>query len=316
MTFAIDRAGAAPASQTNPAQTEPSDPSGYARRLVADAQTAMGTDLAKVHASIADLAQRDPALARETHAAVAQQLNPVDAGRFLSGIFEKISNFVTGVVEGVRNAIQEARTEGTNGTPASSGVDLATTPATPSDAPQTIGFSRAAQATFDQQWNGSFPDGSAKEQGGTIVFDRTTGQIDVVNIGGLGSTAGSFTPDYAIADPAQTGLLGVFHTHPYDSGDTGISFSGADVAVMINESHPLIMAQSGDRQFVMMRTDQTPANVDYTQLNTDQNARISELVGEGQSFADAASQAASEIATEYNLAYYEGSNGQLARINP
>ena len=138
----------------------------------------------------------------------------------------------------------------------------------------------------------------------------------MLNVGGNGSTPGTFTPNYTNPDPSRYQLLGVFHTHPYDSGDTGISFSGADVAVMINEGHNLIMAQSGDRQFVMMRTDQTPANVDYTALNAAQNARISQLVGEGKSFADAASQASSELATKYHLAYYEGSNGNLTRINP
>ncbi|UVO49641.1 hypothetical protein M0208_03620 [Sphingomonas sp. SUN019] len=315
MSIAIDRAsGSSPLTQ--PTQTNTADPAGHASRLVAGAQTPLGTDLSKIHADIAELARHDPAFARDTHAAVAQQLDPVDAGNFLSGIFDKIGDFFGGLVGKVREAVQEARTEGTDGKPATSGVDLATTPATPADAPATINFSRSAQATFDQQWADSFPGGSAKEQGGTLVFDKTTGQIDVINIGGNGSTAGTFTPDYTIPDPSKTGLLGVFHTHPYDSGDTGISFSGADVAVMINEDHPLIMAQSGDRQFVMMQTEQTPANVDYTKLNNDQNARISELVGEGQSFADAASQAASEVATKYHLAYYEGSNGQLSRINP
>lgn len=314
MSIAIDRAGGS-SPLTQPAQTT-GDPAATASRLVSEARGPLGTDLAKIHAGIADIARRDPALARDTHTAVAQQLDPVDAGKFLSGIFDKIGDFLGGLLDKVREAAKEARTEGTDGKPATSGVDLATTPATPADAPATINFSRAAQGVFDQQWDGSFPGGNAKEQGGTLVFDKKTGEIDVINIGGNGSTAGTFTPDYSIPDPSKTGLLGVFHTHPYDSGDTGISFSGADVAVMINEDHPLIMAQSGDRQFVMMQTEQTPANVDYTQLNNDQNARISELVGEGKSFADAASQAASEVATKYHLAYYEGSNGQLSRINP
>lgn len=315
MTIAIDRAGG---TLIQPATTNTKDPASLAGNLVAEARGPLGTDLAKIHAGIAEIAQSDPALARDTHAQVADLLSPVDSGNFLSGIFDDIKDFFEGIFGGGGKTAEASGspTEAANGDPATSGIDLSTTPATPADAPETITFSERTQNVFDQQWDGSFPGGSAKEQGGTVVFDKQTGVLDVINIGGHGSTAGTFTPDYSIDDPSSTGLLGVFHTHPYDSGHTGISFSGADVAVMINEGHPLIMAQSGDRQFVMMRTEETPANVDYTALNDQQNARIGELVGEGQSFADAASQAASEIATEYNLAYYEGSNGQLSRVNP
>ena len=313
-----ENGGVGQASLARPTLTNSINPSQIADRLVAGAQTGTGTDLQRLHAGVSELAQRDPELARVTHGEIAQRLNPVDAGRFLSGIFDTIGDFVQGVwdkLSEIGQAAEEARTTGVNGQPATTGPGLAI-PATPADAPQTLNFSRALQGSFDQQWANSFPGGSAKEQGGTLVFDKATGTIDMINIGGHGSTPGTFTPDYTIPDPSKTELLGVFHTHPYDSGDTGISFSGADVAVMINENHPIIMAQSGDRQFVMMQTDQTPANINYTQVNNAQNARITQLVGEGKSFADAASQASSELATKYNLAYYEGSNGQLSRINP
>lgn len=303
------------ATLARPTLTDSTDPAQLADRLVAGAQTGSGTDLQRLHAGVSELAQSNPELARATHSEITQRLSPVDAGRFLSGIFDKIGDFLQGVFDKIGQAVEEARTTGVDGNPATTGPGLAI-PATPADAPQTINFSRALQGSFDQQWANSFPGGSAREQGGTLVFDKATGTIDMINIGGNGSTAGTFTPDYTIPDPSKTELLGVFHTHPYDSGDTGISFSGADVAVMINENHPIIMAQSGDRQFVMMQTDQTPANIDYTAVNNAQNARITQLVGEGKSFADAASQASSELATKYNLAYYEGSNGQLSRINP
>lgn len=310
MSFAIDRVGAL-ARPTLP----PADPVRLASDLVAGARGNEGVDLSRVHAGLAEIARENPALAQATRAAVPDLLGPVDAGRFLSGLFDDLGDFLGGVVEKVQELVRGATTEGVDGNPAATGPDLAV-PATPVDAPQTINFSRALQTQFTGQWDGSFPGGNAKEQGGTLVFDRESGRIDLINIGGLGSTPGTFTPDYAIPDPSKTSLLGVFHTHPYDSGHTGISFSGADVAVMINEGHNIIMAQSGDRQFVMMRTAQTPANVDYTALNASQNTRIAELMGEGKSFADAASQAASEVATRYHLAYYEGTNGNLSRINP
>ncbi len=308
MTLPLSRAGGA--SNTDlltRLPTDNGDPATIATNLIARAGTPTGVDLAKIHADIADIAASDPVLARATHDEVAAKLDPSDAGQFLSGIFDKIGDAIRWILE--------SGTHGTNGQPATTGPQLAT-PADPSSAPTSINFPRTAQAGFDKQWADSFPGGSAMEQGGTLFYDKESGQIVMLNVGGHGSTPGTFTPDYTNPDPSRYQLLGVFHTHPYDSGDTGISFSGADVAVMINEGHNLIMAQSGDRQFVMMRTDQTPANVDYTALNNAQNARISELVSEGMSFADASSQAASELATEYHLAYYEGSNGNLTRINP
>lgn len=310
----IDNGGVSRATLDRPTLPETNaTPSAVADRIVAAAQTPTGADLSRIHAGIREVAQSNPELATATHAEVAKLLDPVDAGRFLSGIFDKVGDFFENIGKKVGEIIEKAQTTGTNGNPATTGPGLAT-PATAADAPATINFPSTVQGQFDQQWSNSFPGGSALEQGGTLVFDRKTGQIEMVNVGGLASTPGSFTPDYSI--PADKQLVGVFHTHPYDSGATGVSFSGADVAVMINEDHNIIMAQSGDRQFVMMRTGETPANVNYTQLNNDQNARIQELVDGGMDFDAASSQAASELATELNLAYYEGTNGNLTRINP
>lgn len=292
---------------TPPEPAELAKPQLLADRLHSEALGARGLDVCRLGEGLARAAQTDPETALAAQKLLEPNMSPFDFGSLLRAIKEAIGKILQDIKD---KQVSDAKSEG-----AAFGSDLAV-PKTPADAPKTIKFSGALQKGFDEQWNGSFPGGSAQEQGGTLVYDNKTGLISMINVGGLGSTSGSFTPDYTIADPKSTQLLGVFHTHPYDSGDTGISFSGADAAVLINEKHNIIMAQSGDRQFLLMRTDKTPAHVDYTKLNNAQNARISQLVGQGQSFAGAASQAASELATRYHLAYYEGAHGTLTRINP
>ena len=60
----------------------------------------------------------------------------------------------------------------------------------------------------------SFPNGKSQEFGGTLVFDKD-GNIKLVNTGG--SASGTFSPDLNVG--ADEKVLGVFHTHPYDSGE-------------------------------------------------------------------------------------------------
>jgi type VI secretion system secreted protein VgrG len=212
----------------------------------------------------------------------------------------------------------------------------ATTPKDCQDAPKAIKIPKDLQKQFDEQWKNSFPGGKSQEHGGTLVRSTKpaveaggdpatgttrscpkTGDLSMVNSGsGLNASSGSFSPDRNV--PAGTTAIGVFHTHPYDAsegGNTDVSLSGGDAAYMINKGDPAIIAQSGDGQFMYLRTQQTPANVDYTKLDDDQNARISELVGDGRSFSEASQIAAKETAQKYHLAYYEGKGGVLRRVS-
>lgn len=109
------------------------------------------------------------------------------------------------------------------------------------------------------------------------------------------------------------------HTHPYDKsecGHTGVSLSGGDAGYMINSKQNVIVTQSGDGQFMMMRTAETPATADYAKLNADQNARIAELQNGGMAFNAASEAAAKETANAYKLAYYKGTGGVLQRVVP
>lgn len=272
-----------------------------ADRLLADAQTQLGPDLAALRHGLAGLAANHPGLAAEAREFVLAGLTPVQAGQLLA-----------------QQAAPATAAPAAPGPKPSTATDLAV-PKTPALAPTDVRFSAANQAVFDAQWAANFPGGKSKEKGATITFDRKTGAVGTANVGGLGSTAGTFSPDLTVKNPKATGVLGIFHTHPYDAsegGHTGVSLSGGDAAYLINSKQNLIVAQSGDKQFMYLKTGKTPASVDFAALNQAQNDRIGALMAKGADFDAASRQAASETATKYGLAYYEGSNGSFQRINP
>jgi len=74
-----------------------------------------------------------------------------------------------------------------------------------------------------------------------------------------------------------------------------------------------MIAQSGQDQFMYIRTQATPDSVDGATLNDLQNQRMYELMDEGHSFSDASRLAAEETAKKHNLAYYEGSGGKFTK---
>jgi hypothetical protein len=183
-------------------------------------------------------------------------------------------------------------------------------PARPANALTIIDFS-SMQVDLDRLWSASFPNGAAQEQGGTLVLDAY-GNIRIVNM--KSGTSNSISYDFNVG--SGNTVIGVFHTHPYDSGVTG-TFSGADIANLINDIRRSIsIVQSGTEQFMLIKTDATPTSVDSAELSKTYSARIAELRANGESFSDALKIAARETAQAYGLAYYEGSNGIFHRVYP
>lgn len=188
--------------------------------------------------------------------------------------------------------------------------------ASPAEAPHTIRFSPAMAAVFQLQRRRSYPGGHSKEQGGTIVADAG-GRFSIQNLGGTGSTAGSFSPNLTAADPAKFKVVGVFHTHPYDRTEgsmNGVAFSGGDVGALVLTDIILSVVQSGPRMFVFVKTKLTPANVDYTAVSDAANAELATRVAAGQTFQQASRIIAQQRAVQYGLAYYQGMNGVATRI--
>ncbi|MDR6984470.1 RHS repeat-associated protein [Rheinheimera pacifica] len=180
-------------------------------------------------------------------------------------------------------------------------------PAKALTAPDEIDFS-GLNGDFNALWEGSFPGGNAQEQGGTMALIGE--QALLVNKGS--GDAGSFTPNLDVAGRMK--VVGTFHTHPYDEGYVGVSLSGADAAYMINNGHRFIISQSGEQQFMYLRTNLTPKSIDYNAVNASHNMRIGQAMMSGKSFSVASQLSAIETARQFNLAYYEGSNGFFKKL--
>jgi hypothetical protein len=211
----------------------------------------------------------------------------------------------------------ETRPEGAR--PAAVGVissasDIAI-PNAPESAPAKLRFAPSLQKEFDALWAQSFPGGKPREQGADVV-SREDGTLEIQNIGGLGRGENGFSPDLRLEDPMDYGLIGVFHTHPYEHGVTGGSLSGQDAGELINGRFNFVMAQSGDAQFLMLKTRRSLPRADPYDLFIKQNVRAAELQARGVSFARATSIAARETAQRLGLAYYEGTHGALRRVHP
>jgi hypothetical protein len=192
-------------------------------------------------------------------------------------------------------------------------------PKTPTDAPRAIQFSPTLQGQFNALWRQSFPGNSSMERGGTIMSDRH-GSLSLQNVGGRGGDSGVFHPDLVAKDPANYRPIGLFHTHPYaksEGGYTGIAIDGGDAGGLIDSPATFCIAQSGDKQFMFMKTGATrPPPVNQLAMQAEGQRDANTERANGNSFPDASARAAIEIAQKYGLAYYEGSHGHFTRVYP
>ena len=279
----------------------------------------LGFDIAGLAADLGNVNLQNPDLGAQLGSLIQTQLTPVEMGQLLSGRYgggdkSPLQAPTLYDLNSVSTVSKPASAKADAAPPTTKASDIATA-TSPSNAPGKIQFSPEVQKVFETLRYRSFPGGKSKEQGGTIVADAK-GNLSVQNLGGDGSTSGSFSPKLTLKDPSKFSVKGIFHTHPYDKSEgsyTGVSLSGGDAAYLINSGQNIIVAQSGEKQFAYVRTDKTPASVDAAKLNTDQNARIAELTGKGYTFPQASRTAAAETAKAYGLAYYEGIGGSLVR---
>jgi hypothetical protein len=279
----------------------------------------LGFDIAGLAADLGNVNLQNPDLGAQLGSLIQTQLTPVEMGQLLSGRYGGVGQSPLQApmlydLNSVSTVSKPASAKADAAPPTTKASDIATA-TSPDAAPAKIQFAPEVQKVFETLRHRSFPGGKSKEQGGTIVADAK-GRLSIQNIGGEGSTSGSFTPKLTLKDPSKYSAVGVFHTHPYDKSEgsyTGVSLSGADAGTFINSGLKIDVAQSGAKQFVFVRTDKTPASVDAAKLDTDQNARIAELIDKGYTFPQASRMAAAETAKAYDLAYYEGSGGTLVR---
>lgn len=191
-------------------------------------------------------------------------------------------------------------------------------PATPADAPTTISVSPELNKDFNRLWGDSFPSGKSQERGGTLAFDKATGELVLVNEGGNGSTSGTFSPNLTVDTSTHT-MGGVFHTHPYDASEgamENVPFSAGDVSGMISDGTHIEVVQSGDTQFMLVQTGTTPTSVSAATVQSEFDAAFDKAHDAGKTFEEANQIATKDLAAKYNLAYYEGKGGTFTRISP
>lgn len=193
-----------------------------------------------------------------------------------------------------------------------------------SDSPKTVEVPKVLNDGLADAWKDSFPNGRSQEQGGMLV-QKGDGTLEFRR--GAAGDSGSFSPNYGDLKDGET-LIGLVHTHPYDAtegGHTDVSFSGADIANLVSRRDPMKMVQSGDGQFMVIRTQEFDARVNKLddagkqQLYDDMKAdyqRVFNQDTDKHTFAERNDRAAESVAKKYDLAYYTGKNGSLNRKTP
>jgi len=188
----------------------------------------------------------------------------------------------------------------------------------PNLAPRTIRFSQANIRLFQQLWLQSFPGHKPKERGGTLFADKDGG-LHLQNIGGISSNATEMMPNLISRQPDRYRAVGVFHTHPYGRNDgwaTGVSFSGLDVAYLINQRLNIIVAQSGPRLFALVRTSISPTAINARFYHGFKTGALFAQIDKGSTPQQASRVVANAMAVENGLAYYQGSHQAVTRVYP
>ena len=108
-------------------------------------------------------------------------------------------------------------------------------------------------------------------------------------------------------------FMGYFHTHPYESGTTGVAFSPGDFIATINHLN-ICIAQSGDDLFMLVRTPATPACIDPDPLLTDFDRKMVYYQRQGEAWQAAVLLANLHISRKYGLAFYIGKMHQPLQL--
>lgn len=181
--------------------------------------------------------------------------------------------------------------------------------------PTTLTLPDSLHNSMQQAWNQSFPGGRSQEHGGTI-FQNPGGGISVQNQGS--GTSGTFGPNYVAPNPKQQ-VVGDVHSHPYDhteGGHVDVGFSDGDLSSFITGTKVNIMTvQSGNGQYVAVRTNQTPPGGDGPTIRRTFN-QVYDNLYDGTNFKDAVDAAQIATANSLHIKLYHGTGGNLTLLNP
>ena len=167
--------------------------------------------------------------------------------------------------------------------------------------PETVKLSELLWHEMDKLWQMSvvnIESGVVVEWGGLLVIQE--GELALIEL-----TEGTDT-HIRLVVPALTDFVGSFHTHPHASGYTGIGFSGADFADMVNQGERVSVVQSGQHLFMILRTENTPATTVVNKWRVRMNSLFEQSYKERQDILAASLVANQTISRELGLAFYYG----------
>ena len=185
----------------------------------------------------------------------------------------------------------------------------------------SIKLSKTVYAQMNKSWNQSFDKNrTSTERGGTFTINRSQKAFEFVNLGGVGSTSGTFQPNININKKTHV-LVGTFHTHPYGKNDgawdgANIPFSGGDFATMDDFDEAVSLNQSGKNVYALVMTSKTPKNLDsaegfyQTQFDNEYAKQLKNGLSSKNSAEKAGEQATKKTAKQYNMMYFKGENGK------
>ncbi|MBI3920701.1 MAG: hypothetical protein HY318_04720 [Armatimonadetes bacterium] len=117
--------------------------------------------------------------------------------------------------------------------------------------PDRLVFPPAVHRQFALLWRRSVE--SQTEWGMTLCVD-VAGKVHCRHV--CPGSKGGFAP--VLRTRSGERLMGVYHTHVYIGGETGIAFSDGDFAEFVRHPEvPLFVLQSGDDLFALVRTTRT-----------------------------------------------------------
>ena len=115
-------------------------------------------------------------------------------------------------------------------------------------------------------------------------------------------------------------VIGTVHTHGYADGTENVSFSGEDIAGLVDESHNLDLMQSGKTRYMVARTAEFEKHVNRLDEEGLAVLRVKIIgvwnrafAGEG-TIAERAERATIATCRQFRLAYYRGQGSTLDRI--
>ncbi len=145
---------------------------------------------------------------------------------------------------------------------------------------------------------------TANKQGAGIVIS---------NLNADKKSGGKITVTFEPAKGSER--FGVLTAVPNTQGSNYVPEIGQQVGNFMLESITTVVMQNGNQQAMLVRTDKTPELAGNIALTNEYNTMVNERKEAGFSHADAVHYSNMEIAQKYGLAYYEGSNGKLQRVD-